>query len=265
MSRGLIVIAVMLAQLWASGCTPAPITDSPSADEVERSVVIDMPVRSDDAVGEATADEIPAVPVGQVVSVRPMLCGAVTLRADVTQPTCEDDAIISGSGGAEETSEAIGAIVFQVPRLPPGVQLIDAEVTLTGKDASEAANVGRWYVRVVRLGPEVGLPEFTFGRLMNAPADVPGLAWRLRSDEIAAGAVRRLEIERTLLPVLETTLNELGGRLVLRIDGPTVGTNRFAWHARGEHAPRLRIAWAVEDGSIAAEALSESLIEWEAP
>lgn len=280
------MLIAILTTSTASGCDGSPGAERPASDVPERAIVVDMPLdaragaaapieleasdsdaatadRSDSESADfeaASAFDLQpsALPVGRVVSVRPMPCGAVTLHAGFDAPACDGDSIWSGSDGADDS---IGAIAFAAPPLPAGAQLLHADITLTGRNSTQADRVGRWYLRVVRLDGGIEPAGLTFGRLAAAPADIPGLAWRMRSDEITAGASRRFQVAPELLPVLETLLRESGGRLFLRLEGPSAGPNRFAWHARGDDAPRFRIAWAVDEGDVE----PESLVDWHAP
>lgn len=195
--------------------------------------------------------------VGNVIVLAPIVpCGAVSISDVQHRAECDPPQLQSGS---RDGREFMAAVTFDLSPLPAGAEVLYAGLELTGLEGDFLAEQGSWFVRMIKIPANRSLAELSFARLLAAPNALPNLVWRLRSDQLSPGGRNTLQFEGEALVVLSKRLGN--GTVTFRMDGPSDGTQVFRWAARGEDAPRLRIAYVLTDH--AAEVTEVPLILWD--
>lgn len=146
----------------------------------------------------------------------------------------------------------IGGIRFNLAPLPLGVEVVGAELELTGQTREYMQNSGTWRIEILESAMDAGWPWLDYGDMAIAAAvgtlqDLAEGDSTLEPDQLDVGRVNRLGFTGSQLTELSSRRGS-SGYISLRASGPTTGNNVFAWDTgRGDGTlgahPVLRITY----------------------
>jgi len=236
-----------------AGATPTPVSDEASPESSDLPPVTDTPrpptpapMQNDafatEVAGTATAGAPAPETIGQVLEIPPEPCGALSLSAEGGSPDCSAALL---RAGRIEGLEFAALLVFDLRELPTEAELLFATIELTGLDAALSGHEASWRIQAVDLPPNWAPERASFAQLASLRPSDPNLAWRIEAGRFPLGRAEALDIEGPAMDLLRARMGR--GRLALRIEAAASfaldGPSLFSWHAAGEQAPRLRVAY----------------------
>jgi uncharacterized protein YkwD len=142
-----------------------------------------------------------------------------------------DDDIYAGIHGGDIH---IGAIQFNLSSLPANMDIVEAELLLTGQTRQYLSGGGTWQVEMLSSAVDAGWPIHGYSDISDASPvgtleDLEDNDFTLEPHQLDADRVNRLGLTNTLLAELSSR-RQSTGLVSFRVMGPATGDNNvFAW------------------------------------
>jgi len=127
----------------------------------------------------------------------------------------------------------LGGIQFDLSSLPTRIEVLEAELLLTGQTRERIRETGTWKVELLSSTVDAGWPNHTFSGINSATAvgalqDLSEGDFTLEARQLDVGKVNRLGLTQSLRTELSSR-RQSTGFVSFRVSGPMTGNNVFSW------------------------------------
>ncbi|MBS1252828.1 MAG: Thermophilic serine proteinase [Anaerolineales bacterium] len=166
-----------------------------------------------------------------------------------------DDDVYAGMHNA---NTYLGGIRFNLAPLPPNIEVLEAELLLTGQTRQYLSGEGTWQIEMLDGAVDAGWPDHDYAIISNASSvgalqDLDEGDLTLEADQLDVGKVNRLGLTAALRTELGARRGSTG-YVSFRVVGPQTGdSNVFSWDSGygtggGFESPVLQIKYRRADG-----------------